>query len=537
MSLSKKKKIKKYDTKIEIYLNISSKNEDLLKQTIKSILKQSYKNWHLYIVIKPEISRKTLQITNRLSKSKCISLIHSEHYVEGVKSINGGDKESLITFIQSGDKLQVNALLESVMVINSNTKTSLIYSDSDFINNDGRRIKPFFKPDWSPDMFLSTNYLAPFILLKRALFEKVGGLRSNYWEATNYDLLLRATEEVNEIIHIPKVLYSQSIMNKYSNKKRQLLSLKDALKRRHLKASVSKGLIDNSFRVKYEINGEPLVSIIIPTKDKPKIFKACLSSILKKTSYQNYEILIVDTGSIEKETLNFYKKIEKNKKIRFLKWDKAFNYSAVNNYAVEYSKGDYLLFLNNDTEIISKDWIQGLLEHAQRENVGAVGAKLYYPNDTLQHAGIVVGLFDSAGHIMQGAEKKPLDLPYTKDIIRNWSAVTAACLMIEREKFEMVNGFDENLKIALNDVDFCLKLLNKGLFNVYTPYSELYHYESLSVGKPWDSHRNKSLLKKEIQIFTTRWGNYITNDPYFNPNYDKYNFHTSDFTYKIRLPY
>jgi GT2 family glycosyltransferase len=403
----------------------------------------------------------------------------------------------------------------------------LIYSDSDLINNDGKRIKPFFKPDWSPDMFLSVNYLAPFILIKQSLFRKIGGLHPSFWEPTNYDLLLRATEKTNKIKHISKVLYSLSEINNDFNKTRQQISLENALKRRNIQASVSKGLIANSFRVKYTIIGEPLVSIIIPTKDKAKILEASISSILQKTNYKNYEILIVDTGSIEKETLNLYKKIGNNKKIRFLKWDKAFNYSAVNNYAVEYSKGDYLLFLNNDTEVISGDWIQSLLEHAQRETVGAVGAKLYYPNNTLQHAGIVVGLFDSAGHIMQGTEKKYLELPYTKDIIRNWSAVTAACLMVKKDKFLDVRGFDETLEIALNDVDFCLKLLEKGFFNVYTPYAQLYHHESLSVGKPLDSNRDRNLIKKEIEIFTPRWVKYLKNDPYFSPNYDRYNFDLS----------
>ena len=220
-----------------------------------------------------------------------------------------------------------------------------------------------------------------------------------------------------------------------------------------------------------------------------------------------------------KETLNYYKELSAKKNFRILKWDREFNYSAVNNFAVDYSKGDYLLFLNNDTEIITKDWIQGLLEHAQRENIGAVGAKLYFPDNTLQHAGIVVGLFDSAGHIMQGAEKEYKELPYTKDITRNWSAVTAACLMINKKKFQMVDGFDEELKIALNDVDFCLKLLEGGYFNVYTPYVELYHHESISVGRPESLQRDKVLNKKEIGLFKEHWRHNPRNDRFFNKNY------------------
>jgi O-antigen biosynthesis protein len=262
---------------------------------------------------------------------------------------------------------------------------------------------------------------------------------------------------------------------------------------------------------------------LIPTKDKYKYIERCISSIFEKTTYQNFEVIIIDTGSTEKKTLEYYESLKSNPKIRFLHWDKKFNYSAVNNYGVEHAKGEYLLLLNNDTEVITPDWIEGMLEHAQREKTGAVGVKLYYPNDTIQHAGVVLGINGGtgrgvAGHAFKGFSNLVQGFPVHKDVIRNYSAVTAACLMVSRNKFNKVNGLDEDFRIAFNDVDFNLKLMEKGYYNVYTPYVELYHHESVSAGVPENKTRDVEEFGKEIGLMYERWGELLISDPYYNKN-------------------
>jgi GT2 family glycosyltransferase len=245
--------------------------------------------------------------------------------------------------------------------------------------------------------------------------------------------------------------------------------------------------------------------------------------LFEKTTYDNFEVIIIDTGSKKKKVLEYYKKLKTNPKIRFLHWDKRFNYSAVNNYGVKHAKGDYLLFLNNDTEIITPNWIEGMLEHAQREEIGAVGVRLYYPNDTIQHAGVVLGINGGtgkgvAGHAFKGFPKEIMGFPVQKDVIRNYSAVTAACTMISKKKYLEVNGLEEMFRIAFNDVDFCLKLRDKGYYNIYTPYVELYHHESVSVGVPEKKTRDVREFGKEIEIMYERWGELLLEDPYYNRN-------------------
>jgi len=302
-------------------------------------------------------------------------------------------------------------------------------------------------------------------------------------------------------------------------------ALKDAIKRRGLDATVEKGLFPGSFRIKYKIKGNPLVSILIPTLDKYKYIERCISSLFEKTTYKNFEVILIDTGSTEKETLEYYESLKDNPKIRFLHWNKRFNYSAVNNHGVENAKGEYILLLNNDTEIITPEWIEGMLEHAQREKIGAVGVKLYYPNDTIQHVGVALGIAGPskaesiAGHIMRAQSRGIIGIPYTTDTIRNYSAVTAACLMVSRKKYSKVNGLNEDLRIAFNDIDFCLKLMNKGYYNLYTPYVELYHHESVSVGTPKSKSRNMEELGKEVKIMKDHWYSLIQDDPFYNRNF------------------
>jgi len=380
---------------------------------------------------------------------------------------------------------------------------------------------------------MSTNYLCHFTLARKKIIDLVGGFRKGYEGSQDYDLFLRITEKTQNIVHIPDILYSWrkipgSTAAVYSDKgyalKTSIQSLKDALNRRKIKGTVSEGLFLGSFRVKYDIIDNPLISIIIPTKDKRGYIERCISSILSKTTYDNYEIIIVDTGSTVQDTLEYYETIKNNSKIKFVYWKKPFNYSSVNNFGVQHAKGEYILLLNNDTEIISNNWIEGMLEHAQREEIGAVGVKLLYPDNRVQHVGVILGVGGPtkeesiANHAMKMFSNDIVGIPYTKDIIRNYSAVTAACLMVKREKFEKVGGFEEKLRIAFNDVDLCLKLGTEGFFNLYTPYVELYHHESVSVGTPNDGNRDMKEFGKEVEFMKKKWGKIIGTDPFYNKN-------------------
>lgn len=525
-----------YSPLISIIMPVYNIDVKWIKKAIKSVKKQIYTNWELCIAddasTKPELIEYLKSLGND-PKIKITFRKENGHISEASNSALGLAKGEYIALMDNDDIIYPHALAEVVKVLNKKRNTDLIYSDEDKLTTKGKRVEPFFKPDWSPDLFMSTNYLCHLTVIRKKLVDSVGGFRKGYEGSQDYDLLLRVTEKTSNIEHIADVLYSWrkipgSTATIYDNKgytdKASIQALKDAVKRRNIKAEIMKGLFPGSFRVKYCIKGRPLVSIIIPTKDKIEYSYRCILSLLEKTTYENYEILIVDTGSTDKNTLDYYKTLEDNPKIRFLHWDKKFNYSAVNNYGVENAKGEYILLLNNDTEVITPNWIEGMLEHAQRDQIGAVGGKLLYHNNTIQHAGVVLGIGgvskeeSIAGHIMNGFLRDTVGIPYTKDIIRNYSAVTAACLMVSKRKYLEVGGLKEEFRIAFNDVDFNLELRKKGYYNLYTPYVELYHYESISVGRPEDGTRNVREFEKEVKTMQKRWKELIENDPFYNPN-------------------
>lgn len=524
----------KYRPKISIITAIYNTDEKWLKACVESVLNQSYDNWELCLAddnsTKPYIKKYLNKLKKQDSRIKVVFRNKNGHISKASNSALKLATGDFIALLDHDDELAPNALFEVVKLLNDNKKADLIYSDEDKLEIDGRHVDPFFKPNWSPDMFLSTNYLCHLTVIRKDIVDKVGGFRVGFEGSQDYDLFLRVTEQTDQICHIPKILYSwrkipgstaavYSVKN-YANDA-SIKALSQALKRRDIEGKVENGLVEGTFRVKYKIIGNPLISIIIPTKDKLEYLKKCIDSIILKTTYKNYEIIIVDTGSEEKDTLNYLSKIKKNKKIKILNWKKQFNYSAVNNFATKKAKGDYFLFLNNDTEVISPEWIEAMLEHAQRKKVGAVGAKLLYPNNTIQHAGIIIGMGGVANHAsLYFSENSFQTFPVSnsKDIIRNFSAVTAACLMISKDKFKKVEGFDEKFRIAFNDVDFCLKLLKDNYYNLYTPYVKLYHHESISVGKPEKGTRDIEEFHSEVKRVQKKWKSIIKKDPYYNPN-------------------
>ena len=534
------KELRKLETHPLISIIMPVYNVDLkwIKKAINSINKQIYKNWELCIADDASTNPALIKYLERISKRKNIKVVFRKrngHISEASNSALKLAKGEIIALMDNDDIIHPHALAEVVKVLNKDKDTDLIYSDEDKIDIKDKRMDPFFKPDWSPDLFMSTNYLCHLTVIRKNLVNSVKGFRKGYEGSQDYDLFLRIIEKTKNIKHIPDILYSWrkipgSTAYEYKEKNyadnTSIKALEDYLKRNNIEGEVTTGLFPGSFRVRYKIIGEPLVSILIPTKDKPKYIKRCISSLLQKTTYQNYEILIIDTNSTDKETLEYYKTLKYNPKIKFLKWDKKFNYSAVNNFGVRNTNGEYVLLLNNDTEIITPNWVENMLEHAQRKEIGAVGVKLLYPNDTIQHAGIVLGINGGtgkgvAGHAFKYLPREIQGFPIQKDIIRNYSAVTAACLMIKKDKYLEMKGMNEKFRVAFNDVDFGIRLFKAGYYNLYTPFVELYHHESISVGRPEENTRDIKEFSKEIDMMYKKWETQILQDPFFNTNLDK----------------
>lgn len=525
--------------KISIITPVWNTDERWIRRAIESVINQTYDNWELCLVdggsTKPHIKPVLTEYAAKDSRIKIRFLTEN-------KGISGNSNAALalatgefVGFLDHDDELSPFSLSEIIQVLNRNPNVDFIYSDEDKIDETGKRKDPFFKPDWSPDMFLSHNYLCHFSVIRKSLIDSVGGFREGYDGSQDYDLFLRVTEKIapSTIVHIPKILYhwrmiQGSASDQIDAKPYAFVAAKKALRdvliRRKIDGDVQDGLFPSSYRIHYSICNNPKISIIIPTKDKVKVLKQCVQSILDKTEYKNFEIVIVDNQSKEPETFEYYKTLGTNSKITILHYNEPFNYSAINNYAVAHVDSPYLLFLNNDTEVIDGEWLSAMLEHAQRDCVGAVGAKLLYPNHTVQHAGIVIGIIGHppvGGHAHRHLPEKYHGYFGRADTIQNVSAVTAACLLMKKNIFEQIGGFDEKLAIAFNDVDLCLKIRDAGYLLVYTPYAMLFHHESLSRGYEDTPEKQKRVIQ-EVHHVRERWEDIIDKgDPYYNENLTK----------------
>ncbi len=526
-----------YRPKISIITPVWNTDEKWLRLAIDSVINQVYDNWELCIVDGGSTKKHVKQVLESYAKED--SRIKVEFLGEN-KGIAANSNAAIalatgefIGFLDHDDELAPFALYEIVKTINSNSDVRYIYSDEDKIDEQNVRMSPFFKPDWCPDMFLSCNYLCHFSVVKKNLLDKIGGFLQAYDGSQDYDLFLRITEHLKngEIYHIPKILYhwrlipesaSSSTLAKPYAYIAAKKALADSMARRKIDIDdVLDGCWTGSYRIKYSIHGTPKISIIIPTKDNLEILKQCIQSILAKTTYLNYEIVIIDNQSVNDETLNYYETIRNIKKIKILHYDKPFNFAAMNNYAVSTVSSPYILFLNNDTEVINGDWLTVMLEQAQRENVGAVGAKLLYPDSTIQHAGIILGIIGDppvGGHAHRHLPDEHHGYCGRAALIQNVSAATAACLFMRKNVFEQAGGFDEQLGIAFNDVDLCMKLRDSGYLLVYTPYARLFHHESFSRGFD-DTPEKRQRFIEEVFYIRKKWGNVIDRgDPYYSPN-------------------
>ena len=516
----------KYRPKISIIMPVYNVEKNWLKKAVKSVFDQIYKNWELCIVDDASTEKHIKRILSKYIKNEKVKM----KFLKKNIGISGASHEALslatgefVGFLDDDDELSIDALFEIVKLLNNSPHADLIYSDEDKLNSEGKRVEPFFKPDWSPDLLLSYNYICHFSVYRRKIINEIEGFRKGFEGSQDYDLLLRFTEKTDEIFHIPKILYhwrklegstASTHKEKIAHIENSIKAIQDAMNRRRIEGVVEKGINFNqfeSYRVRRKLRNTPLVSIIIPTKDMVSFLQKNLKSIEEKTEYNNYEIIIIDNQSMKKETRAFFSAVSKTGNINVIKYKDEYNFSKINNFAVSQAKGSHILFLNNDTEVISSGWMTSMLEHSMREEVGAVGAKLVYPDNTIQHAGTILGLGGVAAHSHKNYSVNSNGYFGSLNTIRNYSAVTAACMMTRKRVFEEVGGFNEkDLPVAFNDVDLCLRMREKGYLIVYTPYAVLYHYESKS--------RGYDLNPDEILFMKNKWGNILLSDPYYNPN-------------------
>lgn len=503
---------------ISLIMPVYNARPDDLEKAIASVEAQYYRHWELCICDDASTAqhiRTTLEAAAR--RDPRIKVYFSPQN-EGISLASNraiqlatGD---FIGLLDHDDELTRDALFESVKLLQLHPEADVIYSDEDKLEPDGSRSDPFFKPDWSPEFLLSCPYVCHFGVFRRSLVADLGGFRAGLEGSQDYDLMLRVSERTRQIYHIPKILYhwrmapgSTALRSKaksYSSAAGQR-ALEEHLRRRHIAGDVLQ--VDPSrYRVRPEITGNPLVSIIIPTKDKLRLLRTCVRSINEKTSYANRELVVVDNNSEDARAKAYLSGLGD----AVLSYAEPFNFSKIINFAVQRSKGEYLVLLNNDTEVIAGEWLTAMLECLQLPEVGVVGAKLLYPNGTIQHGGVIGGVGGVAGHAYQhfpGDSRGYFDALFR---IRNVAAVTAACLMVRRDVFEKVGGFDEDLSVNFNDVDFCLRVLQAGYRVVWTPYAVLRHYESAT--------RAAIVQANEVLHIQRRWGALLMNDPYHNPN-------------------
>ena len=508
-----------YEPLISVIVPVYNVKAKYLEACIESVLNQSYENFELCLVDDASTLEETLKVLQKYEDNPKIKIKHRKSNGHISRASNDALEMAtgaFIALLDNDDLLAKDALYEVAKTLNTDRKLDLIYSDEDKIDENNGRCYPHFKPDFSPDTLLSLNYICHLVVARTKLVREIGGFTIGLEGAQDHDLLLRLTEKTNKIYHIPKILYhwrmiagstAQKLDNKDYASDKGKLAIEAALKRRKLEADVVKDEVSTYYQVFYRLKKEPLVSIIIPTKDYADVTEKCLASIYEKTTYKNFEILLVNNRSEKEETFQLFAKYQKaHKNFHVIDADTDFNYSKINNFAVKQAKGEVIVLLNNDTEIISPNWLTTMVGYAILPHVGAVGAKLLYPDNTIQHGGVVLGLGGVAGHTYLGESREALGLYGRLRVPYDYGAVTAACLCVEKKKFEEVKGLEEKgLTVAFNDIDFNMKLLDKGYYNVMLPMVELYHYESKSRGMD-TSPEKKARFEKEVHFMQDKWG-------------------------------
>ena len=502
-----------------------------LKELLESVRRQSYENWQLCLADGSPDDKAKEFIEKHYGREKRI--VYRKLEENGGISVNTNEAVALATgeylmLCDHDDTLESDALYEIVKAIND-TGADVLYTDEDKVSMDGQHyFDPNFKPDFNLFRLRENNYICHIFVVKKSLTDETGLLRSEFDGAQDFDFILRCCEKAQKITHIPKVLYHwrchmDSTAADPSSKAYAYEAGRKAVREHYqrlgIDAKVEMTEHPGWYRSHVKVQGNPLISVIIPNKDHTDDLELCLFSMTRKSTYRNYEILIVENNSEKEETFEYYKKLpDRYPKARVLTWEKEFNYSAINNFAAKEAKGEYLLFLNNDVEILTPDWMEEMLQNCQQEDVAAVGAKLYYPDDTIQHAGVVLGLGGIAGHIMCRASREDPGYFGRMISVQEISAVTAACMMVKKSDFDAVGGLDETFQVAFNDIDLCMKFRAAGKKIIFTPYAELYHYESKSRGLE-DTPEKQFRFDKEVKRFQEKWAQQLEmGDPYYSPN-------------------
>lgn len=530
--LEKQKNTKfKINPKISIITPMYNTSVNFFEELVNNLINQTYSNWELCLADgSPEQNDEIKLICEKDKRIKY-------KFLNVNKGIAGNTNEALdmisgdyIALLDHDDLLPIFSLYEVVKCINQNPDVEFIYTDEDkFETLGGKRYDPYFKSDFAPDTLRANNYICHFSIFKKELMDKLGGFRDEYNGAQDYDIFLRMSEETKNIVHIPKILYHWRVHSLSTAKsggtakpyayEAGVKALKDHIKRLGLSGTVEHGNTLGTYKITYKVKENPKVSILIPNKDHISTLKVCLESIKKLTTYKNYEIVIIENNSEEEDTFDYYKKIDGSNNIKVVYFpEKEFNYSKIINFGVRNSIGEYIIQLNNDTKLLTPDWLQEMIGFAQREDVGAVGVELFYPDNTIQHAGVIIGIGGVAGHVFKNLPKG-IHGYFSKDaMIQNMSAVTAACIMTPRSMYDDVGFMNEKFKVAFNDVDFCLKIRETKKLIVYNPYVQFIHYESKSRGFE-DTPEKIQRFESEISRFRKKWKKILEKgDPYYNIN-------------------
>ena len=505
---------------------------EFLKQMIESLISQTYTGWELCIANaspdNEEMQRVLADYSAKDVRVRFCSLKENLGIAENTNRAFAMAKGEFIGLLDHDDLLAPNALYEIVNTLQDHPQADALYTDEDKVTTDlDEHFQPHLKPDFNLDLLRSNNYICHFFVVRKSIVEKAGGFRKEFDGAQDYDFIFRCTENAREVLHVPEILYhwrthKASTADNPASKMYAFEAGKRAIEA-HLKRTGTKGTVSHTqdlgfYRVKYPVQGEPLVSVIIPNKDEKETLQTCLESLKKNTSYQNFEIIIIENNSTTGEIFKYYKELSRDQQIHLLRWGKEFNYSAINNFGVAHARGEYLLFLNNDVKSIEPDWMEEMLGVCQRPEVGGVGAKLIYPDNTIQHAGCVIGMGGIAGHMFVDMPADRTGYLHKASLLQDMSAVTAACLMMKKEVFEQAGGFTEELAVAFNDVDLCLKVRKNNHLIVYDPYAKLYHMESKTRGAE-DSKEKVRRFQTEIEYMRCHWMDILKNgDPYYNKN-------------------
>ena len=515
----------------------------VLERTIGSVLAQSYPEWELCLADdgsgSPEIDALLERFAREDRRIRVIQLPENRGISAASNAALGLATGEFVALLDHDDELAEDALFHFVDALNRHPEAQLFYSDEDHLDEAGLRTAPFFKPDWSPDLILCENYICHLMIFRRALCNEVGGFRGEVDLSQDHDLLLRMSAKVREVVHIPRILYHWRTevytAARASTREKQATgssrrAVVDFLRETGASASVEPGLAPSRWRIRYTIPASAKVRIMIPSGGNVDLLERCIDSVAGKTNYPHYEVVVLDNSKAAKVEKFVRGWNRRGLQLSYLDFrNLPFNFSAMNNAAARDTDAEYLLFLNDDTTVITHDWLTAMVELACRPEVGAVGPRLLYPDDTIQHAGVVIGLFDICGHAFKGQpanERTYYDFP---DMVRNVSAVTGACMLVPGKRFWECGGFDaECLPVAYQDIDLCLKLNQRGYRVLYTPHAQLYHYEAFSKGvKHRDPRPNETLT------FTERWRGWIENDPFYNPNLTRW---SEDYTYRTKTP-